>query len=155
MADSLRRQETYAFPVRPAIRWRYHSPVEAPLEKFKGQNPPKGAIIHYWLKSKPKDPITLEIHDAEGKLVNKFSSKPEPEEVPEDHPEAREDRPKPPVLTTEVGVNRFAWNLQYRHPELVKGAKYDGGNPREGPLVVPGTYALKLTMDGNLATETV
>src|SRR5208337_5608382 len=70
-------QEVHLFPVQPAIRWRYHSELEGGGEKAAGDNPPKGAVIDYWLKNKPKDPIALEVLDARGALVTKLSSKEE------------------------------------------------------------------------------
>src|SRR5580698_3705316 len=39
-----------------------------------GQNPPTGAVIDYWLKDRPTGEVKIEIVDAAGKLVNKYSS---------------------------------------------------------------------------------
>ncbi len=40
------------------------------------------------------------------------------------------------------------WDLQIEGAKPIKGAKADSGNPKEGPLVPPGKYTLKLTADG-------
>jgi hypothetical protein len=45
-----------------------------------------------------------------------------------------------------------AWDLRYQGAETIKGAKIDAGNPAEGPLATPGTYTLRLTVDGKVLT---
>src|SRR5260370_10079238 len=39
-----------------------------------GENPPNVAILNYYLKEKPKDPVTLELLDAQGKVIRHFTS---------------------------------------------------------------------------------
>ena len=39
-----------------------------------GENPPDGAILYYYLKEQPKDPIKLEILDASGKAIRSYTS---------------------------------------------------------------------------------
>ena len=36
--------------------------------------------------------------------------------------------------------------------KLIKNAKLDGGNPKSGPLVRPGTYQIRLTVEGKSET---
>lgn len=145
--------------------WDNHPDTPLPPETPHGDNPPDGAIIYYYLKSAPKN-ISLEILDERGNTVRKFS----------DHAEARDPRPKnvpefwfeaPEALTTNIGLNRFVWNLQWPHPNTLaysfRGLPLDyfeytlpdhaiGGdtpvNQPPGPLVMPGTYELVLTVDG-------
>ncbi len=148
MTSAIAGHETHLFPVEPAVRWRYHEPFEAPHQKQAGTNPPRGAIINYFLKQKPKDPIRLDIRDAQGKLVRTLSSKPEPEEEPADDPDAPAERPKPTVLTTFPGLNRVAWDLTYTGATRIPKAKVDGGEAKLGPMALPGDYDLTLTVDG-------
>jgi photosystem II stability/assembly factor-like uncharacterized protein len=148
MTPAVAGQDAHLFPVQPAVRWRYHEPMEAPHQKQAGTNPPRGAVINYFLKQKPKDPLRLDIHDAQGKLVRTLSGKPEPEEAPADDPDEPADRPKPPRLTTFAGLNRVAWDLTYTGPTRIPKAKFDGGDAKFGPLVTPGDYNLTLTVDG-------
>jgi photosystem II stability/assembly factor-like uncharacterized protein len=176
MSPSITQSESHLFPVQPAIRYRYHSGFHG---KGLGQNPPAGAIIDYYLKAKPKGIITLDVLDAQGNLVATLKSKPEPEkkgdgpqyrqaeekpalsvtpeeeETPEDDPDASFERYKKPVLTTEVGVNRVNWDLHYKGADKIKGAKIDAGLIDQGPLVNPGVYTLKLTVDGKTLTANV
>ncbi len=149
MAPALADQDVHLFPVQAAIRYRYHFSYAG---KSPGQNPPRGALIHYYLKKKPKGDITLEILDAQGSLVHKLSSKPEPDVLSPDDPEAPEELPKKPVLPTEPGIQRVVWDLRYKGATLIKGAKIDTGNPATGPLANPGSYTLRLTVEGRTLT---
>lgn len=145
----------YLFPAQPSHRWRSHSPVSSTHEKTAGKNPPSGAVIDYFLKAKPKAAIKLEVVDAAGKLVRSFDSKEKQDAEAEDDPDAEEDEHKKPVLPAKVGVNRFTWNLRYGGTKPIRGSKVDGGNPQAGPLVLPGTYTLRLTVDGQTLTTPV
>lgn len=137
-----------------AIRWRYHSPVYSTEDRNAAANPPKGAVLHYYLK-KPAKELTLDVLDAKGQLVRQFTSKKpdhpawpdEPAEVPEDHPDAGEPL-KPVKLSTKEGLHRVVWDLHHKGADLIPGAKIDAGNPRVGPLVIPGKYTLRLKVDG-------
>jgi len=155
MGSRIAENDVHLFPVQPTVRWRYHTPVEAPKQKPAGANPPRGAVVQYFLKKKPKNPLTLEIFDAQGTLVRKFSSVPEPEEFPADDPDEQEERPKKTVLTTHLGVNRVVWDLCHTGAVHIPKAKTDGGDPKIGPFVPPGTYSLKLTVDGKIAQSMV
>ena len=49
-------------------------------------------------------------------------------------------------------MNRFAWNMRYESPVEIPGAFYASNGP-EGPIVLPGTYTLKLTAAGKTQTQ--
>jgi hypothetical protein len=62
-------------------------------------------------------------------------------------------------MTRRAGLNRFVWDLRYPpppalHPEAAMDAVYGQDTPLEpeGPLVLPGTYQLRLTAAGRSAT---
>lgn len=151
---SIASRNVHLFPPQPATRWRYHSPVHSTADKRAGANPPAGAVIHYFLRAKPRGEVVLEVRDERGAPVARLSSKPEPEDTPPDDPDGPEE-PKKPDLKTEPGVQRAVWNLRYRGAERIKGAKLDAGNLRIGPLAPPGRYTLRLIVDGTTLTETV
>jgi photosystem II stability/assembly factor-like uncharacterized protein len=136
----------------PAVRWRYYPPVYSTEDKNPGDNPPKGAVIQYYLREKAKE-ITLDILDSNGEVIRTLSSKEEKEGEPEDHPDA-EEADKASVLPVEAGVQRAVWDLRYKGPEMIAGAKVEG-NVRTGPLVVPGRYKLRLTVDGKVLAGSV
>jgi photosystem II stability/assembly factor-like uncharacterized protein len=152
MSSAVTAADVHFFPIQPATRWRYHGSFEEGPRRGGGENPPKGAVINYHLKQKPKGEIILEITDAGGATVDKFSSKPEPEE-PEDPGDYGGEKPKRLRPTLHVGVNRVAWDLTYAGAKSIKKAKADQGEPRVGPLAAPGRYTVRLTVDGKSLTQ--
>jgi hypothetical protein len=59
---------------------------------------------------------------------------------------------QPPRLTTDVGFNRFVWDMRYAEATRFPGMILWGGEMR-GPRLVPGTYQVRLTVDGKTLTE--
>jgi len=131
---------------QPAPIHRLYFPEDVDKRRPVGENPPNGAIVSYYLKSEPKGEITLEIKDGDGKLVREYSSK-EKKNKNEQPPEWPDLEKPPELLPTAAGMNRFPWNLRYDNPLELPGAFYAGNGP-EGPIVLPGKYQLKLTVDG-------
>jgi photosystem II stability/assembly factor-like uncharacterized protein len=119
-----------------------------------GQNPSPGAAIYYSLKEKPKDPVTLEILDSDGKLVKKFSSDEKKDDAPAD-PEEEAYGPKKTgdKLPVEPGLNRLVWNLKYEDATKFPGMIFWAGSVT-GPTVTPGKYTAKLTVAGQSQTQT-
>src|SRR5262249_45747388 len=132
---------------RPAVRYRYAATLGERSRPGAGQNPPPGAILHYNLKARPKGDITLEVLDAKGGVVQTLTSKKPPEEQL-DVGEYSGRKYRPLVLPAEPGLHRVVWDLRYRGAETIRGAKLDSGQPQQGPLVNPGTYKLRLTVEG-------
>jgi photosystem II stability/assembly factor-like uncharacterized protein len=143
------------FSIQPAVRWRYHGQVSSHHEKGVGDNPPRGAIISYYLKEKPKKPITIEVLDAANKRVNFIDGKVGKKENPADEQDDAPPEPRRPEVPAEAGVNRFVWDLTHAGADIIPLARVDGGNPALGPLVAPGTYTVKLMMDGKALTGKV
>jgi photosystem II stability/assembly factor-like uncharacterized protein len=132
---------------QPASAVRLHFPDAVNRRRPVGDNPPKGAVLYYYLKAKPadKEEITIEISDAHGKRVRLLSNvKESNQEQPPEWP----DMEKPAyLLPSDVGMNRFAWDFRSDSPVQIPNSFYEGLPPR-GPLVVPGTYQVKLTVKG-------
>lgn len=103
--------------------------------KTEGKNHPGGVMVHYVVKDTAKAAVSLEILEKDGKLIRKFSTKPDKK--------AREEQlPKP-----SPGMNRFVWNLRYQDAEGFDGLILWAGG-LTGPRAVPGTYKVKLTVNG-------
>jgi hypothetical protein len=135
----------HLFTVRPAARWRYDGPVSSHV-KGPGENPPRGALIQYWLKSEPAGEIAVEILDETGTLVRRLTSE-KKEEPPEDDPDPEYgDERKTKPLPKEAGVQRAPWDLRYEGTPKIEKAKLDSGDPERGPMVLPGIYTVKLTV---------
>ncbi len=139
---------------QPATATRLHFPDQVERKRPVGDNPPKGAIIYYYLKAKPseKEEITLDVFDAKGKHVRHLSNR---EENKNEQPPEWPDQERPSNLLPDApGMNRFAWDFRTDGPVQVPGLFYVGDPPR-GPLVLPGTYQLKLTVKGKTQTASI
>lgn len=118
--------------------------------QFRGQNPAIGALIDYWLAEAisvaegDAVPLTLSVHDGDGNLVRTL----EP--------------------TLQRGVNRVVWDLRHASlptaenapepPDPVRADTREGrgsGRAPAGPLVVPGTYTIRLGLDETTLQQTV
>jgi hypothetical protein len=139
------------FRPRPAYRFRSVERRDlAPTGASAGRNPPYGASLSYWLRDEPKDDVTIEILDARGFVVRRLTSaKAEPETADRD-PDFQKEEPKP--LPRGRGVRRAAWDLRLDGAPTIRRAKLDAGDPAEGPLALPGTYTVRLTVDGRSQT---
>lgn len=112
-----------------------------------GANPPRGAIITYFLKDAPEEPLKLEFLDADGSVVRTFTSKPADADENRD-----ENAPKPLYTTAAPGWNRFVWDLRCEEATRLEANDPYGGT-YAGPLVVPGTYQVRLTVGDEVLTE--
>ncbi len=132
-----------------AVRWRWHA---GPADKWSGENPPRGAVIYYWLKDATKDEVKIEILDAENHVVNTLSSKPKTPFGIDDDLAGAEEAAKKAALSMDAGVHQAVWDLTYAGSELVQNARLDAGDPSVGPIALPGHYTLRLTAGGKSAT---
>jgi len=114
-----------------------------------GENPPNGAILYYYLKAEPKEPIGLEILDAFGKVIRSYSSVEKKEDSHSDEWDRDEAEDHNPA---KAGLNVFAWDLRYQEPAKIPKAVYDEGEPI-GPLVLPGAYQARLTVAGKTTSQ--
>jgi photosystem II stability/assembly factor-like uncharacterized protein len=113
------------------------------------------ALINYSLSGEPRGPLQLQVLDPEGKVVRDLRS------------------------TPHAGLNRAAWDLRYEPPRLIAMRTTPPENPhiweeprfrgqdtrpvthwgldaaQVGPLVVPGKYTVKLTVDGRSFTQPI
>jgi photosystem II stability/assembly factor-like uncharacterized protein len=144
LTSQVQGESAYLFKPEPAYRARFGGGF------FGGGS--ANATIDYWLQSAPKGDVTLEILDAKGKLVRKYSSKGTglPPGIPPEFARFFHF----PHLTKDAGVNRFSWDLRYTSARSVPGTISWGGSPF-GPFVVPGAYQAKLTVDGKSYTQPI
>ena len=136
----------------PSTAHRMHNPNDEDRPKLTlvGENPPPGAVVYYFLKEAPKGEVTIEILDAAGKLVRKYSSK-KIEEL--DAPADPDDKKPEAEIKPEVGLNRFLWDGRYQEASRVPGYYlFEYKNGGLGPLALPGQYQVRLTVDGKSQT---
>lgn len=146
---------------RPAsawrVRWSMYTDTPVPQEEAAGENPPDGAIIDYYINQNITDDITLEISDAKGNLVRKFSSANKPYIKPQDNIPDYWVRPQE-MLSKTKGAHRFIWDLHYTPvdvtPTYPMGAVYQKTAPNtNSPWVMPGTYTVKLLVNGQTLSQ--
>lgn len=116
-----------------------------------------GPVIEYYLPSEPAGPVTIEILDAKGTLINSYNSEAPagrgregrgggggmpgaggvgPAQEDPDAPPTRRAAP-PPRPTKLAGINRFVWDLRHK----------------EGPTLPPGQYQARLRIGDKTLTE--
>ncbi|HEX5461782.1 MAG TPA: hypothetical protein VFX20_17595 [Steroidobacteraceae bacterium] len=113
---------------------------------------PAGVSIRYFLPNGLNQNVSLSIFDTAGRLIRQFSSdRPAPPGSAEDRFEPKA-QPDPP-LPSKVGANVFVWDMKYPGVRKTPGAVLRFGDPG-GPIVVPGTYRVRLTAGGETQTQT-
>jgi hypothetical protein len=134
---------------KPRLTYRLRWPDFFERRQPVGDNPPNGAIIYYYLATAPKGVVTLEFLDTSGKVVRRYSN--EEKKEAETPPEWPDQTPPEEKIPTDVGVNRFAWDLRLQGPTPLAGEP--GAEFRNrGPMVPPGAYQVRLTVDGKSYT---
>jgi len=61
-------------------------------------------------------------------------------------------RPPPPRVANKAGLNMFAWNLRYPDPSVFDNMILWAGSIA-GPVVLPGTYTVRLNVNGQRYTQ--
>ena len=157
-SDEVAAQPMHLFPQRPAMRFPTRFTRYGMGDKrHKAPNPPAGALITYYLGEslaaeeaetqadelssggvgleadgapETQDRLAIEILDSSGDVIRTLD---------------------PAELGLEAGLNRVHWDLAMDPPVLRKEPDDEfiefGGGPR-GPMVLPGTYRVRLTLDG-------
>jgi photosystem II stability/assembly factor-like uncharacterized protein len=151
-------QTKAAWLYRPAnaIRVDNDSFLGTPLppEEPTAANPPNGAIFDYWLKGAAQH-VKVEVFDANQGLIRSFSSD-DPREVKRS-PAAIADRwfPKTEVVETTPGMHRLVWNLSWGDAQGKEAVATDEYSALRGPRVTPGTYQVRLTVDGQALPQSL
>jgi photosystem II stability/assembly factor-like uncharacterized protein len=116
------------------------------MNPFRGVNPATGAVLYYQLPElKPTDHIAMEIKDAQGNVVNTFSSR-----ADSTYQRYGGAPPAAPVLSKAKGLNRFVWNL--RHPTMVGVPNVYIESSFRGHKASPGKYSVILKMGDQTVT---
>jgi photosystem II stability/assembly factor-like uncharacterized protein len=164
-AQAIESAPAYLFKPGDAIRARINANWDQPInvEVPHASNPPYGAIIYYHLSRPPAGEMTLQVFDAAGRPVRTISSVPPPPTQGVLYPDYWLATPESRSLPTSAGTHRVNWDLHYDDPpalghdlqnqmNMVPGMVTPGPH---GPQALPGTYTLKLTVDGHVYTQTL
>ncbi len=155
--------DSSAFLFRPEtatrVRWDTNTDTPLPPDVPAGQNPPDGAVIDYYVGPATSGPVTLEILDNAGKLVRRYSST-DPVTPIDPMLAIPKYWVRPPqVLSSEPGMHRFLWDMHYtplpdRRPNYpMTAVVHDTAPAANSPWVMPGTYRVKLTVNGQSYTQ--
>ena len=163
LADAMATSDAYLFKPEPAYRVRRSTNPDTPIppDEPAGKNPPDGAILDYFLAQPASGPVTLEIVDAQGQLVRRFSTTDKPEVS-----QAELEKQliplywirMPYILSASAGMHRWVWDLHYpsptasQHEYPISAVPYDTPRSPLGPLALPGEYTARLTVNGHIST---
>ena len=138
-----------------------------------GEAAPAGAVVYYRLPEGPAtggsdgEPtstaqsgtsasgddsppsVSLAFHDDGGALIREFRPKPAGHDDLDDEDKALDPGPWIPVRS---GINRFVWDLRHPGALRLRGNK-TGEEADRGPLVLPGTYEVRLRIGDRTLTE--
>jgi photosystem II stability/assembly factor-like uncharacterized protein len=136
-------KDVFLFDVRLGTQWLNDmrlSRSTGGAKLYRGNNPQPGTAISYYLKAAPSTEVKITISDYTGKVIRNI------------------------VGTKEVGINRIQWNLRGDPPPRPAnlppgfgggGGGGGGGFFNIGPAIDPGTYYLKLSVNGKEYTAKV
>jgi photosystem II stability/assembly factor-like uncharacterized protein len=162
LTDEVKSEPAHLFKPSTAMRIRAttHGDTPLPPEEPAGENPPPGAIFYYYLKSPAQGEVRLEVLDTRGQVVRTYSSKdklfepPTPPAFP-----AYWFKPEN-LLSPAAGMHRFLWDVRYSAPPVAQPgysmftvAGRDVPREPAGPQAVPGSYQVRLTVDGKTYTQ--
>jgi photosystem II stability/assembly factor-like uncharacterized protein len=146
----------HLFAPATAYRVRRDTWTDTPLppEEPAAKNPPDGAIIDYYLPQDAQGPVTIGVYDPAGDLVRQWTSNDKPEPIdPGIFVPTYWVRPTQ-IPSGAAGMHRLTWDYRYSDPPAVSrdypisAIVHDTPIGPQGVLVLPGTYTVKLSVDG-------
>jgi photosystem II stability/assembly factor-like uncharacterized protein len=113
------------FAPRTSYEYNLTNTFEGIYTNYAAANPPYGVPISYYQSSPQAVAPSIAILDSRGRTLRTLEG------------------------TNEAGINRTIWNFTIAGPVKWTGAPNpDFQGPDDGPMVVPGTYAARLTLGG-------
>jgi hypothetical protein len=146
------------------VRRDTNTDTPLPADEPAGENPPDGAIIDYGLPQDEHGSVSLEILDTAGNLLRRYTSEdpvaPTPKELRTQLIPAYWPLRHGPLPKT-AGMHRWVWDLRAAAPTAMHYDYPIAAVPHrtplapQGPLVVPGLYSVRLTVDGKSETASL
>jgi photosystem II stability/assembly factor-like uncharacterized protein len=156
IADAAVKEDAYLFRPAEAIRMHAGSLSGSPLPRDEAlaENPPTGAMIDYYLKAAAAGPLTIEILDAKGNVVRRYSSEDSAHTIdPKTLNIPASWIPAPKTLSTALGMHRWIWDLHYTAPPGGRDGEYAMFFGPGGVVALPGSYTVRLTVNGKSYTQ--
>ncbi len=163
LTPAIREAASHLFRPGLATRVRGSMYTDTPLppDEPRSENPPDGVVISYLLRDMASD-LSLEILDSSGDVVRSYhkgvNANPDPRN--EGHWPDWWIAPSP-ELRAGPGLHRFTWDLRRPRPNVTNFSYPISAIPGRtvpeplGPFVAPGTYTVRLTVDGRVHTQPV
>jgi photosystem II stability/assembly factor-like uncharacterized protein len=154
------------FVFRPPTSWRVRTNVNTdtplPPDEPTARNPPDGVVISYLINTDVQGAVTMEIVESvSGETVRRYSSEAEPA-APLAGQNVPEYWARPPQrLASTRGLHRFVWDLRHAPPPSDRASYPIAAAPGDTPaaprglLVMPGTYQVRLTVNGQVYRQAV
>ncbi len=126
----------------------------APRPSYRWTKAPQ-ALLSFELAAVPKAPVAIEITDAAGKPVRRLES-PGHAGLNRVTWDLRHESPRVVALRTVAPDNPHIWEEPRFRGDDSRPITHWGSKPAEvGPIVAPGTYSVKLTVDGAVQTQSL
>jgi photosystem II stability/assembly factor-like uncharacterized protein len=123
--------KSHLFDIRPALIFNpYNSKGNTGHKFFIGPNPPRGALISYYLKEGGQEEAKVTIVDPQGNTIREFKG------------------------AKEAGLHRLNWDLRYA-PVSGEGGTEVRRFSLPAPYVLPGEYRVTLQAGGRETVKTV
>ncbi|MGB3143080.1 MAG: glycosyl hydrolase, partial [Maribacter sp.] len=140
LSTEMANKNFYIYKPDISYRMEQEGGWSEPNMKLVGANHPDGVIINYFIDSfKEKDTVELDILELDGTLIQNFATN------------AKTDKLNPASskpLKVKSGGNRLIWDMRYPGFKAFEGMIFYS-SPNTGPKAVPGTYKVRLTVNGN------
>ncbi|MBC5804717.1 MAG: hypothetical protein DLM53_05795 [Candidatus Eremiobacter antarcticus] len=132
------------FPLRTAYEYHEHRDIEDAYENYRASNPPNGVIINFYQAAPQKRAPSVQVLDANGRLTRTISG-------------TRKVKKKSmPLVSNDRSLNRVVWDFRENGPVLWTGApNEDARGPRAGAVMPPGTYSVRVALNGRVYSRTV
>ena len=90
LTPEVMKSDVFLYKNRIVTKWQNVSIGRQPsFSKFRGENPPRGAFIHFWLKTAPLNEVEIIIEDLLGQYKSKMT------------------------VTGKPGINQANWNMRF------------------------------------------
>ena len=155
--DTVTKADAFLFKPSDAVNFTQGEDNGTPLQKDEPQarNPESGAVIDYFLRTTPATPVVIEIFDASGVSLRRFTT--DVVAAPSNGGNGRSGIPNtspawrttPEPMSAAPGMHRLVWN-----PVLIPAGRSGGNLDLATDTPLTGIFTAKLTVNGQMQSQT-